>query len=44
MQPNVIVPTSELVVQLTRVDGGKITRIETLSRGGPFGLSAGWAS
>ncbi len=44
MQPNVIVPASELVVQLTRVDGGKITRIETLSRGGPFGLSAGWAS
>ena len=42
MQPNVVVPTSELVIQLTRLDDGQISRMETLSRGGPYGLSGGW--
>lgn len=42
LQPNVRVPTSELMIQLTQVRGGEIVRIETLARGGPFGLSTGW--
>ncbi len=40
--PNVLVPTSELVVQLTRVTDGRISRIESLARGGPYGMTAGW--
>ena len=42
LQPNVRVPTSEIVVQLTKVTDGQIARIETLSRGAIFGASAGW--
>lgn len=42
LQPNVLVPTSELMVQLARVSDGKITRMESLTRGGPFGMDAGW--
>ena len=41
LQPNVLVPTSELVVQLTKVAGGRIARMESLTRGAPFGLGAG---
>jgi hypothetical protein len=44
MQPNVLVPTSELLVQLTQVQANKIERIEALTRGGPYGLSSGWSS
>lgn len=40
--PNLRVPTSELIVQLTRVEGGEISRIEAISRGGPLGLTSGW--
>ena len=40
---NVAAPISELVVQLTKVEGGKISRIESLSRGGPFGMTSGVA-
>src|SRR5262249_20637208 len=43
MQPNVLVPTSELTVQLTQVRDGRITRIGALTRGGPYGMSSGWA-
>jgi hypothetical protein len=42
LQPNVRVPTSEIVVQLTKVADGEIARIETLSRGAIHGVSAGW--
>ena len=41
---NLVVPITELVVQLTRIEAGEITRIEALSRGGPFGLTTGWPS
>jgi hypothetical protein len=44
MQPNVLVPTSELSVQLTRVQGGRITRMGALARGGPYGMSSGWSA
>lgn len=40
---NLVVPVSELVVQLTKIQHGRITRLESLSRGGPFGLRTGWA-
>ena len=42
-QANVAVPVSELVVQLTKIEDGKIVAIETLVRGGPFGMSSGVA-
>lgn len=40
--PNFRVPLSELVVQLTRIEAGRIARIETIARGVPFGMSCGW--
>ena len=41
---NVVVPTTELTVQLTKIRAGNIVGIETLSRGGPFGMTTGWAT
>ena len=43
-EANVVVPTSELLVQLTKLKDGRIVAIETVSRGGPFGMTAGWAA
>jgi hypothetical protein len=40
--PNVRVPTSEIVVQATKVVDGRIAGIETLSRGAILGVSGGW--
>jgi hypothetical protein len=41
-EPNMAVPMTELMVQLTKVEGGRITRIESVARGAPFGMTDGW--
>lgn len=43
-EPNFRVPLTELTVQLTRVEDGRIARMETISRGAPFGMVSGWRS
>ncbi|MBO0714529.1 MAG: hypothetical protein J2P59_07215, partial [Acidimicrobiales bacterium] len=42
LEPNLIVPVTELTVQLTAVRGGRITSIEAFTRGGPYGMSTGF--
>jgi hypothetical protein len=41
-EPNFRVPMTELTVQLTKVQAGRIARIESISRGAPYGLTSGW--
>lgn len=41
-EPNFRVPMTELTVQLTKVEAGRIARIESISRGAPYGLACGW--
>jgi hypothetical protein len=41
-EPNFRVPMTELTVQLTKVEAGRIARIESISRGAPYGLTCGW--
>ncbi len=40
--PNFRVPMTELTVQLTKLEGGRIAHIESISRGVPFGATDGW--
>jgi hypothetical protein len=42
-EPNFAVPMTELTVQLTKVDGGRITHVESISHGVPFGMTDGWS-
>ena len=41
-EPNMAIPMTELTVQLTKIEGGRITRIESVARGSPFGMTDGW--
>jgi hypothetical protein len=42
-EANLLVPVTDLVVVLTKVRAGRIGWLECLARGGPFGMSTGWA-
>lgn len=39
---NLVTPATELTAVLTKIRDGRITRLESLCRGGPFGMRTGW--
>lgn len=41
-EPNFRVPLTQLTAQLTRIERGKIARIEAISRPAPYGVNSGW--
>jgi hypothetical protein len=42
LDPNMIVPVTELTAQLTTIRDGQITSIEAFTRGGPYGMTTGF--
>lgn len=42
LDPNMIVPVTELTAQLTTIRDGRITSIEAFTRGGPYGMTTGF--
>jgi hypothetical protein len=41
-EPNFRVPLTQITVQLTRIEEGKIVQMESISRAAPYGVNTGW--